>query len=213
MSLPQSDLVWRWQLTLRERFAGFRFVRSTAEQTKIGIEVRPFLQRNDPLPGHPGLTYRFGLAHAGAALGDIARIREAQPGLPHTGDDRSGIVVFDGQTPIASYTVYGRESAPRHRMFVTSPYRGRGLPVVILLEWYKRTMRVREMTPQVMNGGGVKVFLAAQVAVTEWAIASGQSVPAAVRASLGPDSEYLIDLAAQVDASGEAVVVSAPALP
>ncbi|MCZ6870547.1 MAG: GNAT family N-acetyltransferase [Gammaproteobacteria bacterium] len=205
-----SDLVWRWQLTPREAFAGFTFLRVLPAHNRVTVMGLPWLQRNDPVPGHPGLTYRFGLAHAGAAIGDIAAIRAGQPDLPHTGDYRSGVLVMQGQAVVASYTIDGRNAKPRHRMAVAEGYRRRGLGSWMMREWGIRTMRPRVLAPQEHNGLGAKTFLAAQIAITEWAIAMGKNVPATVRAALVPDVVYLQALAAQVQETGESVVVTVP---
>ena len=117
------------------------------------------------------------------------------------------MVVMHGGAVVASYTINGNAMLPRHKIAVAEGYRRRGLGAWMMFEWSKRTMRPRVLAPQEMNQAAVGLFVAAQVAVTRWAIEGGRSVPAAVQAALGPDSDYLVGLAAQVEASGETVVV------
>lgn len=194
-------MIWRWELTPREAFTGFKLVR-TSPQQRVGAERVPWRGPELPMPGHPALRMKFGIADHGHAI-DIAAIRRSQPELPTTGDRRSGILVLDGGAVVGNYTITGDRPRPYHRLVVDPAYRGLGLGVAMVTQWSMRTMRPKLLSSQMLNAGGVRAFVDAQVAVTQWAHGQGREVAPRVIESLESERTYILDIAAAVAADGE----------
>lgn len=167
------EYVWRWELSPYEAFRGHTFWSPPAV---VGIEVEAAPFRAGERSGLNGLTLLFGVSDATCTI-DVQGMRAAQPDLPISGDRRSGVMFVDGGVPVASYIVGGARTQELHRIAVRHDYRGRGLAKGLILEWYKRTKRPRDLSAQLLNVLGARAFLAGQREVYAWAVSQGRQVP------------------------------------
>lgn len=140
---------------------------------------------------------------------DIQGTRVEQPGLPVSGDRRSGVIVFHGDRIAANFISDGNMYEHSWRTVVDADYRGRGLAQLAVLEWNKRVRRPRVISKQRLNPVGVKVFLSAQLAVYAWAVQSGKQVPEKVLRELETRAETteIAEAMARVQKTGEPFVI------
>lgn len=171
----------RMDLTPRELFAGFRFIKSGPARA-LSVEVLPFTCPKKPLEG---TTFQFQLAISDRSVAEnIQAIRKGQPELPRSGDRRSGVIVFDGNRIIGSLIVPGNLSTQGYKMTVVPEHRQNGLAHKMLVEWCWSTKRVRVLPHQGITVNATKALLSAHKAIVERALSLGMPVSDRVRTAV-----------------------------
>lgn len=200
--------VWRWELTPREAYRGFKFVRYTEANTPPKVGAKPWPIYGHPLLSHPGLTYRIGVSRI-TEVPYLCELRAEHPHLPVTGDRRTGVFVLDGDRAVGSYLYDGFVSTGTNSVAVDPYYRGRGIAAALARTWFEQTRRPASMPAEEMNIGGMGANLKAQIGICRWAIEQGREVPPRVRQQMetGEDEQYLRGLMAEVQRTGATAVV------
>jgi hypothetical protein len=165
---------WRWELTPKELFAGFRFIRSEPTQS-FTTEVLPFACPKQVLPG-TDLHYQLALSDQ-SVCEEVQLLRRAQPDLSLSGDRRSGVILFQGQTLIGALVIQGNMVNQGYKLFVRPTHRQTGLASKLLVEWCWHTRRQRVLPSQGITLHSAKALLAAHRVVVERATQAGLGVP------------------------------------
>lgn len=164
----------RWELTPRELFNGFHFIKSGPARG-LPVEVLPFKCVKQPLDGTP---YEFQFAVSDTSVNpEIKFAREAGPGLPLSGDRRSGVLVFDGSEIIGSLIIPGNLVTHGYRATVKPAHRQKGLAVRMIVEWIWATKRSLSIPKQGITLYAAKALLAAHKLCVARAVERGLPVP------------------------------------
>jgi len=103
--------------------------------------------------------------------------------LPRSGDQRSGVLVFDGDKIIASAIFLAT-----HSLVVHPDYRNQGLAARLFLEWHAATKRPFVSIHNITLAT-VKTLLRAHREVVERAVAAGKPVPKRVISAIQDGAE------------------------
>jgi hypothetical protein len=124
--MPQHrpKLYWSWELTPNELFAHGTFI-PTEKASMLTLETRPFTCAKKPLEG-TAFSYQLAVAERSRSL-YLREVRRLHPELPVSGDERSGVIVFDGDLLIAAMIRPGLNMRHGGRSFVLPTYRRLGL--------------------------------------------------------------------------------------
>ena len=131
--MPQHGpkLYWAWELTPHELFAHSTFI-PTEKASMLTLETRPFTCAKKPLEG-TAFSYQLAVAERSRSL-YLREVRRLHPELPVSGDERSGVIVFDGDLLIAAVIRPGLNMRHGGRTFVLPKYRRLGLGTRISVE-------------------------------------------------------------------------------
>jgi len=172
-----SEIAYRWTLTPRELYACF--VLRRAVPNVVSLPTVPFKGPKRPLEGTP-YTYQLGVSDTSKAV-SIFPIHDRCPEIPLTGDNRAGVIVFDGALIIGSYVIPGNMTRHWHEIIVRDGYRRQGLATRLVEQWFRETPRVLDISTQHINIMAVGTFLKAHTNLVRWAISNGKDVPEKVR--------------------------------
>jgi GNAT superfamily N-acetyltransferase len=161
-------LLWRWEMTPAEYMAGYEYITEALGRSSK-LETTPFECPRLPLEGTP-YTYQIAVSDRSPSI-DIRAIARHHPELPRSGDDRSGVLVLDGDRVIAS-VMFMKD----HPMCVHPDYRLQGLASRMFVEWDSRTKRLW-VSPHRITLASAKVLLRSHRKVVERAVEEGKPVP------------------------------------
>jgi hypothetical protein len=198
VNVPSTEMCWRWELTPAELFAGFNFQHSMPAKELPG-EVLAFACSKKLLEGTP-LTYQLALSDRSVAV-DMQQLRVAHPELPLSGDRRSGVLAFDGDSLVGCCVIPGIQIYQGYKMVVLPEYRQQKLAFRMLLEWCRQTKRPRVLPPQGITINSAKALLAVHSILVDWAIQTGRSVPDQVRIAVakGDEAKTLLEKATEIE--------------
>jgi GNAT superfamily N-acetyltransferase len=165
-----------------------------AAAAAIPAQTLPFACEKKPLEG-TAFSYQIAVAEKSRSV-FMRAIRDAQPELPTSGDKRSGMLVFDGDTLIAS-NIYpaGPHMRTGSALFVQQEYRGRGIAHKIEAEFIWHVKRCTGYANQYTLPTTLSM-LAAHKAVVLRAVQEGMPVPEHVLAAVTEGAEAASMLAA-----------------
>jgi GNAT superfamily N-acetyltransferase len=171
---------WRWEMTPREYAAGYTYISST-KTADLPLATEPFPCPRLPLPGTE-YTYQLAISDKSPSQ-DIQAVVGHHPELPRSGDRRSGVLVFHGDTIIASAIFLAT-----HSLVVHPDYRNLGLAARMFLEWNAVTKRPFVSIHNITLATA-KTLLRAHRDVVERAVAEGKPVPERVQQAIQDASE------------------------
>lgn len=189
---------WRWELTPKELFAGFKFIRSEPAQS-LSEEVRPFACSEQVLPG-TDLRYQLALSDQ-SICEEVQLLRRAQPELSLSGDRRSGVTLFQGSALIGALVIQGNLVNQGYKLFVRPSHRQAGLASRLLVEWCWQTRRQRVLPSQGITLHSAKALLAAHRVVVERATQAGFGVPDRVLEAVerGAEASQILERATAIE--------------
>lgn len=194
-SVPATH--WRWELTPREILSSFRFIQSSSTKD-MGLEVMPFRCAKRPLEGTP-YTYQLAVSDR-SVCHEIKIVRAAQPEMPTSGDRRSGVIVFQGDTIVGALIIKGQMVSQGYSLFVRPDLRQQGLAFRMLVEWLDQTKRPFGLPEQRITLHSAKACLAAHRVIVERAVAAGLPVPERVLAGIqNGEADEIIAQATRVE--------------
>lgn len=157
-----------WEMTPSEYAAGFTYVSDT-KTADLRLETTPFPCPRLPLSGTE-YTYQIAMSAQSPSYA-VQAIAGLNPEIPVSGDQRSGVLVFHGDTIIASANFVAT-----HNTVVHPDYRNQGLATRILLEWIVLVKRPF-VSIENITLVAVKALLRAHREAVERAVAAGKPVP------------------------------------
>jgi len=190
-----SNLVYYWDLTPKELLSCLVPVNSQ-DRSRIQLPTVPFKLPKLSLIGTP-YTYQLGVSDS-SSLADVALIHKEIPSLPHTGDRRTGIIVYNGSKIIGTYLIPGHYTRDYRLIYVHENYRNQGLGTRMLEQWYREVPRVMNLPPQLINIMAAKTSIKAHANVVRWAIAEGKDVPQRVQDAINNGAE-VAEILARLD--------------
>lgn len=183
MSAPQTPWIWEKLPTeiLKQSILA-RGVPST-----LPVERKPFVCPRVELG--EGLSYQLALA---SHMSHNAKLlHKIHPEVPLSGDQRSGVILYDGDNIIGSLVLGSTWSST---VSVLPKYRDLGHAQRMFEIWYKNVRIVYEDGHMnVVNAGGLGAFLAAHEGAVKSALAADAPVPKSVWRSIetGSDADKL----------------------
>lgn len=142
------------------------------------VETRPFPGGKRALPD-TNYTYQIALSASAQSMNITAR-RAAVPGIPASGDSRSGVLVFNGDKIVGSYILPGDIDGSPHLLAVHANYRNMGLATRMMEQWL-REVPSPKLYRQPVNMAGVKTMLKAAHNTVDWAVANNKQVSQEVK--------------------------------
>jgi hypothetical protein len=169
-----KHLIHRWELTPRELFEGFNFIK-TAPAKDLPSEVLPFKCERQLLEGTP---YEFQLAVSDRSVSqEVQFAYEADSSLPLSGDRRAGVLVFAGQEIIGGLIIPGNLAHNGYKITVKPGHRQEGLAVRMITEWIWATKRSPTIPKQGITLYAAKALLAAHKVCVARAVERNLPVP------------------------------------
>jgi GNAT superfamily N-acetyltransferase len=139
---------WTYELTFAEMFGGHRTEHTTSsEPVQADSERVPFPGvAKKPLEG---FLYQAAITSE-PRPGSIweAMVYDGVGPADRSGDRRSGIVLFDGDKSIGSYTDPGFGEPIEWMLYLDPAYRGRGLGQALFIAWWLEFPRHRDLHPR-----------------------------------------------------------------
>ena len=183
MAAPQTPWIWEKLPTeiLKQSILA-RGVPST-----LPVERKPFCSPRVELGD--GLSYQ--LALASHMSGNAKLLRKIHPEVPLSGDQRSGVILYDGNSIIGSLVL---GSAWSSTVSVLPQYRDLGHAQRMFEIWYKHVRLIYDDGHvNIINAGGLGAFLAAHEGAVKSALEVDAPVPKAVWRGIetGSDTDKL----------------------
>lgn len=117
-----------------------------------------------------------------------AMVRDGVGPADRSGDRRSGIILFDGERSIGSYTDPGFGAPAEWMLRVEDTYRGSGAGQALFIAWWREFPRHRELHPSLpMNQHAARALAKAFVQYVRQCAAHGLPVSQRVLDSLDAD--------------------------
>lgn len=159
------NLCWRWELTPKELFAGFRPVKDEPS-AKLVVAKKSFEDAEKRTLENTPYTYQI-----------------------VTEGDLQGVIVFDQDDTIIGSLLLRGWILSTYALAVAPAYRNQNLAFLMLVEWCDQTQRPRVLSPQGITLASAKALLAAHKVVVQRAIDAGKAVSDRVLLSVSDDRE------------------------
>lgn len=204
-----SNFVYYWTLTPKELLSCLVPVNSR-DRSRISLPVASFKLPKLSLVG-TSYTYQLGVS-ANSLSEDMKGILKEFPGIPVTGDRRSGILIYQGSKIIGSYLIPGSYTKDFRLIYVHEGFRKQGLGTRMVEQWYREVPRAMSLSKQLVNVMAAKTFLKAHANVVRWAVAEGKDVPQRVQDAVNSGAEAA-EILARLNVSEKAPPRKSPYLP
>ena len=172
-------MIPRYMVTVEELTASFNVVPPPTylypdlPRRQIPRLPKPFTSDRQPLEG-TSYTCQIGISFSTRNPNFVEWRQRCV--IQDSGDERSGVVIFDGDTVIGGYTAKGNQPRPPWFIGIHPDYQNQSLATTAIREWFKAAPLIHLVTWPASETA-VQAFVTAHKQYVEWEIEKGTTVP------------------------------------